>query len=68
MAAKPAQPQTCELCGRETTLTFHHLIPKKTHRKRRVLRRFAPDELHTRAAILADPLMARFLGWARKQK
>ena len=96
MADKPAQPQACELCRRETSLTFHHLIPKKTHRKRRVLRRFARDELHTRGlwlcrlchrqlhrfysedelaetlntrkSILNDPHMARFLGWARKQK
>jgi hypothetical protein len=96
MAAKPAQSQACQLCGRETSLTFHHLIPKKTHRKRRVLRRFPREELHTRGlwlcrlchrqlhrfyseeelaeslntreAIIADPSMARFLVWARKQK
>lgn len=24
-------PGTCKLCGRSTTLTFHHLIPKETH-------------------------------------
>ena len=24
---------TCPFCGRETALTFHHLIPKKMHRR-----------------------------------
>ncbi len=23
----------CELCGRHTELTFHHLIPRKVHRR-----------------------------------
>lgn len=28
------QPAThCALCGRETELTFHHLIPRKVHRR-----------------------------------
>jgi hypothetical protein len=52
MAVKPAQPQVCELCGREKTLTFHHLIPKKMHRKGRTLRRFDRAELHTRGLWL----------------
>jgi 5-methylcytosine-specific restriction endonuclease McrA len=26
----------CELCGRHTTLTRHHLIPKMRHRNKRV--------------------------------
>jgi len=25
--------QACPLCGRNTPLTFHHLIPKKMHRR-----------------------------------
>jgi hypothetical protein len=45
---KPPVPERCELCHREKTLTFHHLIPKKTHRKRRIRYRYHRDELHHR--------------------
>jgi hypothetical protein len=93
---KPEQPDRCELCGREKPLTFHHLIPRKNHRKRRfrrdyeredlkarglwlcrlchrqIHRFYSEDELgrrlNTREALLADPQMARFLEWARRQK
>ena len=27
------KPDTCGFCGRQTRLTFHHLIPKKLHRR-----------------------------------
>ena len=93
---KSQHPAACELCGRAAPLTFHHLIPKKTHGKRRIRKRYETRELHrrgiylcrlchrqlhrfysedeladslnTRAAIIAEPKMARFLAWARKQK
>lgn len=31
----PERPKSgpCTLCGRHTTLTFHHLIPRKVHRR-----------------------------------
>lgn len=45
---KPPQPGRCELCQRKKPLTFHHLIPRKTHRKPRIRRRFHRDELHSR--------------------
>lgn len=34
--------KTCELCERERTTTFHHLVPKKTHRRSKV------KKLHTK--------------------
>jgi hypothetical protein len=43
-AAKPH----CELCGRAKPLTFHHLIPRAVHSKKRFQRRFAKDEMHGR--------------------
>ena len=86
----------CELCGREQPLTFHHLIPRKNHRKNYFRRNFSKDELtrrglmlcrlchrhlhhvydegelgrrlNTKAAILAEPEMQRFLEWAKKQR
>lgn len=30
---------TCPFCGREVPLTFHHLIPRKVHRRRRFKKR-----------------------------
>ncbi|NBC29915.1 MAG: hypothetical protein GVY29_07975 [Spirochaetes bacterium] len=90
------QATRCELCGREASLSFHHLIPRKNHRKRRFKRQYdtrelksrglwlcrlchrqihrfySEDELgtrlNTRAALLAEPQILRFLEWARKQR
>ncbi len=38
----------CELCGRDKPLTFHHLIPKAMHGKKRFQKRHTKQELHTR--------------------
>ena len=35
----------CALCGRETPLTFHHLIPRKMHRRTRFRKAYERDEL-----------------------
>lgn len=37
---------TCALCGRVTSLTFHHLIPKKMHRRPRFRKRHDRSELN----------------------
>ena len=37
----------CACCQRETTLTFHHLIPKKLHRRTFFRKRFDKEELNT---------------------
>ncbi|MEM1433822.1 MAG: hypothetical protein AAGG11_07210 [Pseudomonadota bacterium] len=34
------QGERCALCERETLLTFHHLIPKKAHRRPRFRKRY----------------------------
>jgi len=34
------------LCERITTLTFHHLVPKKMHRRKRFKKRFTRQELN----------------------
>jgi len=52
MRRKPAPADHCELCGREKPLTFHHLIPRKNHRKRRFRRDFDRDELKSRGLWL----------------
>ncbi len=42
-------PETvCELCGRLTSLTFHHLIPRRVHRRLRFLKRFGKEEMQSR--------------------
>ncbi|MEJ2309562.1 MAG: hypothetical protein P8Z31_11665 [Gammaproteobacteria bacterium] len=37
---------TCQLCRRTTRLTFHHLIPKKLHRRRRFRKDYSREELN----------------------
>jgi hypothetical protein len=38
----------CELCGRDQPLTFHHLIPKAVHGRKRFQKRHTKEELRTR--------------------
>lgn len=35
----------CDLCGRHTELTFHHLIPRKVHRRSHFRRHYAREVL-----------------------
>lgn len=37
---------TCPLCRRECDLTFHHLIPRKLHRRTYFRKHFTKDALH----------------------
>ncbi|MGF1521474.1 MAG: hypothetical protein ACFBSF_04045 [Leptolyngbyaceae cyanobacterium] len=36
----------CPLCGRQVDLTFHHLIPKKLHRRTRFKKTYSKHELN----------------------
>ena len=36
----------CQCCRRDVPLTFHHLIPKKAHRRKRFKTSYAKRELH----------------------
>jgi hypothetical protein len=35
----------CELCGRDQPLTFHHLIPKAVHSKKKFQKRFTKEQM-----------------------
>lgn len=35
----------CPFCGRRLALTFHHLVPRKVHRRPRYRRRYSREEL-----------------------
>lgn len=37
-------PEHCEFCGRAVDLTFHHLIPRKVHRRAR-FKKYSRDDL-----------------------
>ena len=39
--------EQCALYERERFLTFHHLVPKKVHKRSQVLRLFSKEEMHT---------------------
>lgn len=52
---RPSMPQTlskktgeCACCERLTRLDFHHLIPRKNHKKPWFKRHFSNDEMHSR--------------------
>jgi hypothetical protein len=50
--AAPLRP--CDLCRREKPLTFHHLIPKAVHRRRRFQKRHTKDELRSRGIYICQ--------------
>jgi 5-methylcytosine-specific restriction endonuclease McrA len=51
---KQADPSECELCQRNTQLTFHHLIPRKLHRRPRFKKHFSSDELNSGVMLCYD--------------
>ena len=44
----PTTATACTLCGRDKPLTFHHLIPRAMHNKKRFQKRYEKTELRTR--------------------
>lgn len=70
-ASKPDPPERCELCQRVDRLEFHHLIPRRNHRRGMFRRRFSKEDLVFRGAWLCRDchrmLHKRFdhrtLGW-----
>lgn len=42
----------CELCGRQAYLTFHHLIPRRNHRKARYRKAFSRGQMKQRGLWL----------------
>jgi hypothetical protein len=47
-----AVASACELCGRLQPLTWHHLIPRAVHRRRRYQRRYEKQEMHGRGMMI----------------
>lgn len=46
----------CDLCGRENAIqTFHHLIPKKMHRKKIVVDLFPDLDLNAYGIMVCSP-------------
>lgn len=43
---RKTRPERCETCGRSTALTFHHLIPRKLHRRPRFKRLYDRETLN----------------------
>ncbi|MGY6632118.1 MAG: hypothetical protein ACXIUL_14060 [Wenzhouxiangella sp.] len=47
MKARPAANQTCPacvLCQRQVALTFHHLVPRKVHRRARFKKHLSEEQ------------------------
>ncbi len=52
----PPKPAACELCDREMAdLTKHHLIPRTTHKNKRVRKAFSKEQCITEIAWLCRP-------------
>ncbi len=49
--SKKLKTGICPLCHRKTRLTFHHLIPKKMHRRAHFKKRYTKQELNDGIAI-----------------
>lgn len=58
--AKQTTAPSCALCERAAPLQFHHLIPRKNHRKPWFLRNFTRKDMHQRGAMLCR-LCHRFI-------
>ncbi len=43
---------SCELCGRDKPLTFHHLIPRAVHKRKRFQRRHTKQQLRTHGIFI----------------
>ena len=43
---RKTRPDSCATCGRSTALTFHHLIPRKLHRRPRFKRLYDRETLN----------------------
>lgn len=51
---RTARQGTCPFCTRTLTLTFHHLIPKKVHRRTHFKKRYDRDTLNRGVFICRD--------------
>ena len=45
---------TCAFCERERPLTFHHLIPKKVHKKPMLQKKYSKEEMLTLGILLCS--------------
>ncbi len=52
MRTKAVNLTACDLCGREKPLTFHHLIPRAVHGRKRFQRRYSRNELQHRGLYI----------------
>lgn len=49
---RPASPDRCALCDRTVPLSFHHLVPRKNHRKPWFQRHFSKEDMRRRGVWL----------------
>jgi len=54
VSTSPVNDPPCDLCGRQETLTRHHLLPRARHRSNRLKRQYPREEMKQRIAMLCD--------------
>ena len=52
--ARAKQSESCPMCGRNRSLTFHHIVPSALRKRRSVKARFSPEELQQGLGICRD--------------
>lgn len=52
--SRNVRPVACELCGRAVRLTFHHLVPRRVHKRTRFIRRHGKDEMRSTGLWLCN--------------
>jgi len=45
---------TCECCGRDSDLTFHHLIPRFLHKKKWFKKNYTRDQMNQGIDVCSD--------------
>lgn len=50
----------CETCGRDLSLTKHHLVPKDMHNKKWCRKIFTIKEMNTKIAMVCQPCHSAF--------
>ena len=54
--AKNKTKEACELCGRaDTVQSFHHLVPRKMHKKKKLVESFSDLDVNTYGIMVCSP-------------
>lgn len=62
------ESEKCALCEREKRLSFHHLIPKKMHRRKNFLKKFGKEEMKKEELEYAENAILQSINFGMKKR